>query len=160
MNVEKPVEPVVADVMTRDMFAVAPDTSLETAARLLATHHIHGLPVVDGVRPLGLVTLTDLADPDRNQSDSNGYPLFYRIKDGTLTEIGDDAVIRAGCVSDVMSPFVLSIESTASLVEAARRMIADDVHRLLVMEENELIGIVSAVDLLRGFVQRADRRNG
>jgi CBS domain-containing protein len=51
----------VAEAMTRDVIAVAPDTPIEEAARLLLRHRIGCLPVVerDGA-PVGLVTETDL----------------------------------------------------------------------------------------------------
>jgi len=41
---------------------------------------------------------------------------------------------------------------SASLVEAANRMVSEQVHRLLVMDGTRLVGIVSSTDLLRGFV--------
>lgn len=141
--------------MTHEVFAFAPDTSIETAARLLATRHIGGAPVVDSQsQPLGVVTLADLVDPDRTRSERDGYPLFYRITDGHTREIGDDVNVGAGRVVDVMSPFVLSIAKSATLVDAANRMIAETVHRLLVMDDTRLAGIVSSIDLLRGFVMK------
>ena len=39
--------PKVADVMTRDVITVTPDTSLRELAQILAEHHINGVPVVD-----------------------------------------------------------------------------------------------------------------
>ncbi len=144
----------VAAVMTREVYAVAPDTSIETAARLLATRHISGAPVVNGSGcPVGVISVADLIDPDRPRTDREGYPLFYRLTDGTPDEIGDGGAHADGQVSDVMSPFVLSVNAGCSLVEAARLMIAEQVHRLLVMEGRRLVGIVSAIDLLRGFAR-------
>jgi CBS domain-containing protein len=145
---------VVSDVMTREVFAVAPDTSIETAARLLASKHITGAPVVNtSGRPVGVVSLTDLVDPDRPRGQRSGYPLFYHIAHGETVEMGDALNPEDGSVADVMSPFVLSIEASATLAEAANRIIAEGVHRLLVMDGNEVVGIVSAIDLLRGFAR-------
>jgi len=151
----KPVtERTVADVMTRDVYAVAADTSLDTAARLLTTRRISGCPVVSGSgRPIGVVTLADLADPDRDRSERDGYPLYYRVIDGHRREQSDGAALGTGCVADVMSPFVLSVASSASLREAGRVMLSDGVHRLLVVEDGSLVGIVTSSDLLRGFVE-------
>ncbi len=147
----------VADIMTRDVFAVAPDTSLETTRRLLTSRHITGAPVVTiSGRVVGVVTLADLVDPDAVISDDEGYPLFYRVKDGQTHEIGDTVRVNNGKVEDVMSPFVLSIESSASVPEAAQRLISEEVHRLLVMDGNQLVGIVTATDLLRGLARNAD----
>jgi CBS domain-containing protein len=144
--------PTVAEVMTRDVYAVAPDTGLATAAELLQRKRITGMPVVDSDgRPIGVVTLADLYDPDRARSNDDGYPLFYRIADGERVGVSGAGEPGRGRVSDMMSPFVLSIESTASLVDAANRMVSEAVHRLLVMDGGALVGIVTMTDLLRGF---------
>ena len=144
----------VADVMTRDVYAVAPETSIDTAARLFAARHITGAPVVTGAgRPVGVVTLVDLVDPDRQHSEREGYPLFYRLQAGQTVELGNGIQVGSGQVADVMSPFVLSIKSSASLVAAAQLMLSESVHRLLILEGNKLVGIVTSTDLLRGFVR-------
>jgi CBS domain-containing protein len=143
----------IASVMTRSVYAVAPDTSIETAARLLASQRISGAPVVDpGGRPVGVISLTDLADPDRPRTGRDGYPLFYHLVEGDRTEIGDDVALSEGQVADIMSPFVLSIDAAASLQQAATLMLAEGVHRLLVMDGSRLVGIVTTTDLLRGFI--------
>ena len=145
--------------MTVELFAVAPDTSIDTAARLLASKHISGVPVVanDG-HPVGVVTLSDLADPDKPRTDRTGYPTFYLMTHGEPIEMGGDLTSDGGQVSDVMSPFVLSIEANATLAMGANRLISEGVHRLLVMDGNKLIGIVTTMDLLRGFAQEHKER--
>lgn len=148
----------VADVMTPDVYAVAEDTSLETACRLLASRHITGAPVVSpSGRPVGVVSLSDLVDPDRDRSERDGYPLYYRLDHGHKVELSDGVAVGSGRVADVMSPFVLSIHASAPLEDAARIMLADQVHRLLVVDAGKLVGIVTATDLLRGFVDQRAR---
>lgn len=145
----------VSDVMTTDVYAFARDTSIQSAVRVLTNRHLTGAPVLsESGQPVGVVTMGDLLDPDRERSFVNGYPLFYRVADSHLEELTDGVVTLQGLVSDVMSPFVLSIQSSAHLVEAANRMIAEQVHRLLVMDDARLVGIVTSIDLLRGFVMQ------
>jgi CBS domain-containing protein len=145
----------VSQVMTDDIYAFAQDTSIETAARVLSTRHISGAPVISpSGRPIGVVTMADLVDPDRPRTQRSGYPLFYHLTDSDMEELGDDVLMGEGLVADVMSPFVLSIESTALVFEAASRMISEQVHRLLVMDDTRLVGIVTSLDLLRGFVMQ------
>lgn len=147
------IDPRVSDVMTREVFAVAPDTGLETAARLFANRGISGAPVVEGRRIVGVVTLADLSDPDRDHTEQLGYPLFYRIADGFATELGDHVLPEEGRVSDVMTRSVVSISADATIFEAAERMLQLGVHRLLVVRGEELIGIITTVSLLRAFLQ-------
>lgn len=148
----------VSQIMTENVYAFAQDTSIDTAARVLVNRRISGAPVIStSGSPIGVVTMTDLVDPDRLQTRKDGYPLYYRVVDDAIEEFGDDIRVSDGQVADVMSPFVLCIESQASLTEAANRMIGEDVHRLLVMDETHLVGIITSTDLLRGFVlQTAD----
>ena len=145
--------PTVGDVMTSEVYGVAPGTSLETAKRMLTKRQITGAPVVDPEgRPVGVVTLSDLADPDRPRSDKLGYPLYYYMSDGQSRQVGGDARVTDGVVSDVMNPSVLSVAATTTVAEAAKMMIHERVHRLLVLNDTKLVGIVSSIDLLRGFV--------
>jgi len=145
---------LVTDIMTTDVFAVAPDTSLETAARLLTTKHITGAPVVTNGKPIGVVTLSDLVNPDRLASAHHGYPLFYRIGGDESDTVGDFALDGEGVVSDVMSPFVLAIDSSAAVEEAGARLVSEEVHRLLVIDRQKLVGIVSSLDVIRGMLRR------
>jgi len=143
----------VLDVMTREIYAVAEDTSLETAARMLTMLGISGAPVVSTAgRPVGVVSVRDLADPDRTRTPRDGYPLYYRVVGGEYVEVSEDVNVTEGRVADVMSPFVLSISGRACVADAAKLMLADGIHRLLVVDGGVLVGIVTATDLLRAFV--------
>lgn len=144
--------PTLTTIMTRDIYAVGPDTSIETAARLLTTRHIGGAPVVTRHgTPVGVISLFDLVDPDKPRTQGAGHPMFYRVADGHPVALGDDVQLTGGRVSDVMSPFVLSIDAGATLREAAQLMVEENVHRLLVMDGTRLVGIVTTTDLLRAF---------
>jgi CBS domain-containing protein len=50
----------VGEMMTRDAFTVAPDTSIEAAARIMLEHKIGGLPVIDDSRLVGIITESDI----------------------------------------------------------------------------------------------------
>ncbi|MCP4190065.1 MAG: CBS domain-containing protein [Planctomycetaceae bacterium] len=50
----------VEQIMKREIVSVAPDDSIRFAAELLASNHIHRLPVVDGGHLVGLIASHDL----------------------------------------------------------------------------------------------------
>jgi CBS domain-containing protein len=50
-------------------------------------------------------------------------------------------------VKDVMNTRVLSIEPQATLLEAAKKMLADGIDTLLVIENDELLGVIGLRDL-------------
>lgn len=146
----------VREVMTSDVLAVGPDTSLDTAARLLTTRHITGAPVVDDKgRALGVVTMSDLCDPDRDRSGDVGKSLFYRIGNEEIEIIGDGVEVE-GRVADIMSPYVLSVGPETVLSDAIRLMVVDEVHRLLVVEDGQLVGIVTTMDILQAIAKWLD----
>jgi CBS domain-containing protein len=145
---------VVADVMTEEVFAVRAETSLATVARVLSEQRISGLPVIDeDNRPIGVISKTDLLDPDRPRSGRVGRTLYYRFADGGVEEIGDQSSINDGIVAHLMSPFVLSVSPDTPLEDAIRLMVVEDVHRLVVCDEKRrLVGLVTAMDVLRAMV--------
>lgn len=146
----------VADVMTTDVVAVAPDTSLDTVARQLAENRISGVPVVDASgRAIGVVSVTDLVDPQKVASQTRGFPVFYRIEEGWAIPQVDDAAIKSGRAEDVMTPSPFTIDSSATLLDASTAMVEHRVHRLLVTEGGGFKGIVSTLDVLRGITVRS-----
>jgi acetoin utilization protein AcuB len=50
----------VSDIMSSPVISVAPDEPVEIAARLMLEDKIGSLPVVEGGRPVGIITETDL----------------------------------------------------------------------------------------------------
>ena len=138
----------VRETMTREVFAVARETTLDAVAALFAKRHISGAPVVDKAgRPLGVVTLSDLLCPNPNRPPEDEKAFFYRITDHRVVPLG----VRGGTVADVMSHFILSVGPESPLGEAIRLMASDAVHRLLVIDGGNLVGIISSMDVLRAL---------
>ena len=62
-----PATTTLADICSHSIVTVTPTESVEEAVRLMRTHAIRRLPVVDGGQAVGIVSLGDLAverDPD------------------------------------------------------------------------------------------------
>ena len=143
--------------MTRGVFALAPDTAIPEAVELLRNEGVRNAPVIDpSGSPVGVVSAFDFCGPQRGVGPS-GYPLFYQLETLIHELTGDSEKTRAGMVRDVMSPFVLSVSASASLEEASQRLLSEGVHRLLVMDESQFVGIVTITDLLVGFLKRTAR---
>lgn len=123
----------VGDLMTIDPIAVSVDASIEDAEELLRVHHISGLPVVDADgRLVGVISLTDL--------------LYLAIPSVRALIRHRERGIRVG---EVMSTPPVTIESTATLREAARLMHEDRLHRLVAVNaDGRPIGVISAMDFV------------
>jgi CBS domain-containing protein len=67
----------LADVCSHSLLTVTPTDSVEHAVRLMRTHAIRRLPVVEGGKAVGLVSLGDLAverDPDSALGEISAAP--------------------------------------------------------------------------------------
>lgn len=52
--------PFVRDVMTDYVYTIGPEETLDEAAKLMVSHDISSLPVMDGDKMIGIVTESDL----------------------------------------------------------------------------------------------------
>ena len=77
---------------------------------------------------------------------------FYRddASDLTLEDLGQRYVEeRAVTVRDVMTPAIHQVPVTASVAEVARIMVEQHIHRLVVTQGKEPVGIITSMDLLK-----------
>lgn len=140
----------VKDVMNPDIMTVADDMTTDELARYLTEREISGAPVVNSQGHLiGVVSMTDigrqLAEPSEFASVRSE---FY--------EMGDEAIVeqrfleeRVVAVRDVMTPTVHHVAASAPIADAARIMVEQHIHRLVVTQGREPVGIITSMDLLR-----------
>ena len=129
----------VSDVMTKDVVTVTEDTPFKAVAALLAEHHISAVPVrgpYGGVA--GVVSETDLLHK-QEQPQAGWWHRKDRAKAAALT------------AGSLMTAPAVTIEGGCTLDEAARLMAARDITRLVVMDGDELTGIVTRSDLLSAY---------
>ncbi|MCS7236628.1 MAG: CBS domain-containing protein, partial [Armatimonadota bacterium] len=68
-----PIRLMARDVMTSPVVTVQPDTPVKEVARILLTHHISGVPVVDEQGKLvGILTEADLLYKERPETPEEG----------------------------------------------------------------------------------------
>ncbi len=79
--------------------------------------------------------------------------------DGTITGIVSSSDI-AKChdeglfVKDIMSPHVHIVLKNNRIQDAASVMIKHHVHHLVVMEEGDVVGMISSMDVMEAFVSK------
>jgi CBS domain-containing protein len=137
--------------MQTQVVVVAPGDSLAAVMRLFSDEGIHGAPVVDDEgRVLGVISTSDLlrAAADAEEAARPGYGYFesgVETYPEGLEELvgGDDR--RA---EDVMTDAIVSVDPTAGLAEVARTLRENRVHRVLVLDDDALVGIISSFDLI------------
>jgi CBS domain-containing protein len=114
----------------RKVFSIAPDTSVYEAVALMADKDIGALMVMEGGRPLGLITERDY---------SRNVILKGRSSKDTA-------------VKEVMTTPVIGVQPDQRLEECMAIMTEKRVRHLPVMSGKELVGIVSIGDLVKAVV--------
>lgn len=58
---QDPSSTKLADICTRDVVSISPDTDIDEAVRMMRDHAIRRLPVCEDGKPIGIVSIGDLA---------------------------------------------------------------------------------------------------
>jgi CBS domain-containing protein len=140
----------VGELMNPDVVALRPETTLHEAQELLARRSVSGAPVVDATgRVLGVVSQSDLARRIAHPDTAAESGRFY-TSDADFEDLGDTPVpAAAGCVAELMTRRVHHVARDTGVAVAANVMRERRIHRLLVTERGVLVGVVTALDLLR-----------
>ena len=121
----------VGEICSRIVVIAERDTPVQEAAKLMRDHHIGALVVTEGGaaarRAIGIVTDRDLV----------------------VEVVAADVDYRKLTVGDIMSEPPATLKETAGLFEIIARMRSGGVRRLVVVDANEnLLGIVAMDDLI------------
>ena len=128
---------LVRDVMTRHAETVAPEFTLQEAALKMRSLNVGSLPVLDGERPVGMVTDRDIV-----------------VRGAAL---GKDPVHTQ--VREVMTHQAVYCYDDQDTLEAARIMEAMALRRLMVLDRSDaLVGMLTVDDL--ATVARQERLAG
>ncbi|GHG06956.1 CBS domain-containing protein [Streptomyces filamentosus] len=138
----------VADVMTKKVVAVRPDTSFKEIVAAMERWKVTALPVLEGEgRVVGVVSEADLLLKEEFHDHRLGMVEQLRRRDATAKAGSDRAV-------ELMTTPAVTVRPEASLPRAARLMATHRVKRLPVVDADGVIqGVVSRSDLLKVFLR-------
>lgn len=124
-----------AQIMSRDVQCVTPETTVEQALRLFEYHHLKALPVLDEEgRLVGVVSLIDLLGHSRRAPRSDFLGMLGLRRDVPI--------------SRVMSRPVTTVSAEAHVVELIPLLSDRGLHCLPVLDDGQLVGIVTQTDLV------------
>ena len=151
------------DVMQTQVVALAPHDPLHVAQRLFYEEGIHGAPVVDDRGAVvGVLTSTDILRAVTESVEiAPSEPAFFThdldCAIGGWTMAPDDFRERVQdvVVSDYMTETLVHVGPEMPIPEVARMLRENHIHRVLVLEDGNLRGIVSTFDLVALLENRA-----
>jgi acetoin utilization protein AcuB len=132
---------LVKDRMTPNPVTVTTDTSLKDALDLIRSKPFRHLPVVDDEGKLvGIVTEKSLVYASPTPATS-------------LSVFEVDYILSRTKIGQIIKGPVITVRPDLPIEEAARKMIDHRIGSLPVVEDDELIGIISDTDIFRVFVE-------
>ena len=144
------------DVMTRGAHTVDADWTLDELRNFLVSHSISGAPVCDKAGKLvGVVSSTDLlrsASEEGTDHEDNHHYYRHGVDRRLAPEDlrGLHIETPSGTkVSDIMTPLVFEVPPDATIHTVADIMSRGRIHRVFVSANNKILGVVSALDLVR-----------
>jgi acetoin utilization protein AcuB len=129
----------VSDIMTHDVISLLEEQNLATVAATFQRLSFHHLPVVDGKKVVGMVSQRDLLHATVSGLDTS-----------VAAQAREARFLERTFVRDLMQTTVVTCGLYEPIATAAERMLKARVDALPVVNERaELVGIVTAHDLLR-----------
>ncbi|MBI5147465.1 MAG: CBS domain-containing protein [Thaumarchaeota archaeon] len=115
----------VRDIMNKHVITISKEKTCLEAASLLQEKDISFLVVAEGQNPVGILSEAD----------------FVRkivVKNRLASDVP---------VSEIMSPKFRWVEPTTLIEDAVQKMLNNNIRRLLVLENEKLVGVITQTDL-------------
>lgn len=149
------------DIMSSNVIWLTEDMSVEDATRLFVEEKISGAPVVDDSSTMtGVVSIRDCLRSGKSTEyleslDEESSTYYNESWELPLTP--DEAAafhLRYGrelLVKDIMTPVVFNVNVDTPVRDIAATMLKGRVHRLVVLDGEELAGMVTTMDMLKAI---------
>jgi acetoin utilization protein AcuB len=130
---------LVKDWMTRDPVTVTDETSMMKAIHLMKQNRFRRLPVMHENHLVGIITDRDLKEASPSKATTlDVHELYY-----LLAELQ---------VKDIMTRNPLTVSSQDTVEHAAQLMLENTISGLPVVDDGQLVGILTQSDVFRAFM--------
>lgn len=125
------------DIMTDDVITITANATIGDALELMYSNDIRHLPVVSGASLIGILSDRDLRGVFLPDPEQPGIVDVHQLE---------------GRVAELMIRGPISVDPEADIDDVIEAMIENRVGALPVTERDELVGLVSYVDILRAAI--------
>ncbi|MCX7384990.1 MAG: CBS domain-containing protein [Alphaproteobacteria bacterium] len=145
---------IAADIMTKNVVTVTPDTTVVEIARILLEKRISAVPVIENGRPVGIVSEGDLlrqAEPGAPRQ-----PKWLELFFSRDTLAAEYIHSHARTASQIMTREVVSVMEDTAVSDIVDLLEGKRIKRVPVVDiGGHVVGIVSRSNLLQALVARA-----
>lgn len=132
----------VSHIMTKQLITLNHTNNLHDAEAMFKEHGIRHIPVVSGTKLIGMLSYTDLMRISFVEGVSSG---------GDTT---DTAIYDMLSIEQVMVSEPETISSSMTIKEVAEVLAKREFHALPVVDNDQLVGIVTTTDLIRFLIDQ------
>lgn len=132
----------ISSIMTKDVITLNHTDDLATAESLFKSEKIRHIPVVSGSAIIGILSYTDL------------LRISFADSTGMDEDSVDTVVYKMFTIEQVMAKKPVSVGSSTTIKEVAEILAKKEFHALPVVDNNELVGIVTTTDLINYLIQQ------
>lgn len=145
---------IVADIMSKDVLTVSPDTTYRDVCKKIFSSHVHTLPVVDRKRRLvGIVARKDILE--------RMYPQYQDVLEFLETpqdfEAMEDRIREMAPLKarDIMCKTVIFAREQTLVMRALSRMIVRHVDQLPILNDrDQVVGVVTKGDIFYSLFRK------
>ncbi len=130
----------VSTIMTKKLFTVAPNDKLSTVKELFDKHKIHHLPVVKYKTIVGMLSKSDLL-----------YFLKGTGHNSEYDKMLNDARMHNYTAEEIMTKGLAKVSSKDRIGVAIEVFKANLFHAIPVVDDGELVGILTTYDIIRSL---------
>jgi len=116
-----------SEIMSKDVITISHDKNAYEAAKLMKEHDIGALPVVSAGTLIGIVTESDI------------------FKEVTARNMLPEKV----AIDSIMSTDLVIVSPDTKIHDINGLLVKHDIRRVIVIENGQIAGIISASDLIR-----------
>ncbi|MCI1693626.1 CBS domain-containing protein [Aneurinibacillus aneurinilyticus] len=123
----------VKDLMTPDVITIAPATTIQEAETIMKEKNIRRLIVVEQEKAVGIIVHREM-----------------------IISLQSPTILKETPVEWIMTKNLITIQPDAPITEAIQTLRKHKINSLPVVEDDNLVGIITVVDLLHELTRRLE----
>ncbi|MEM2102542.1 MAG: CBS domain-containing protein [Candidatus Bathyarchaeia archaeon] len=127
----------VKEIMSKDLVTVKPETSIYDAVKIMTTRGFRRLPIASDKKLVGILTVMDVM----RYFTFGG--VFKNLRSSTITQVLQTSIM------EIATKNVITIDPEKDLGYAAKLMQENKIGALVVVEDNNLVGIITERDFFK-----------
>lgn len=143
----------VSDLMTKDVVTVNENHTITHVIDVMEENNIYGVVVmfdseIAGIITPANITFAQIDDPDTGVNIERIYFVRGGSEGGDRREARDISMLTAG---DIMNEDFIKIDPNEDAAKAAQLMNDSDISHIPVVEDDNLVGIITRTDIIKGI---------